>query len=237
MKDKFPIAVVDELLDELNGATTFSKLDLRSGYHQIRVHLEDVPKTVFQTCEAHDEFLVMPFGLTLHKFIFVFFDDILIYSKNRAENLGHLKTTLEVFAKDSKCRFHRENIDYLGYIISKDEYQQTQPKYLACWVAHAYHNSIPVWISGANWLLLKIYWGLWKDTGPLTSLLKRNSFHWTDAAKEAFHNLKAAMAKPPVLGLLIFSKPLIIEYDVGRRGQWNRGSSHAEWWYFKYIYW
>lgn len=65
--------------------------------------------------------------------------------------------------------------------------------------------------------------------GPLTSLLQRNSFHWMDAAKEAFHNLKAAMAKPPVLGLPNFSKPLIIECDVAGRRQWNRGGSHAEW--------
>ncbi|GJW18297.1 putative reverse transcriptase domain-containing protein, partial [Tanacetum coccineum] len=117
VKNRYPLPRIDVLFDQLQGSSVYSKIDLRSGYHQLRVCEEDIPKTSFRTCYGHYEFQVMPFGLTnapavfmdlmnrvcklyLDKFMIVFIDDILIYSKNKEEHEEHLKLILELLKKE-----------------------------------------------------------------------------------------------------------------------------------------
>jgi hypothetical protein len=143
IKNKYPLPMIDDLFDQLRGATIFSKIDLRSRYHQVRIKDEDIHKTTFRTRYGHYEFVVVSFGLTnapttfmclmnnifinfLDRFVVVFIDDILIYSKNREEHEEHLKLVLQVlrehqfYAKLSKCDFFQKQVHYLGHVISEE---------------------------------------------------------------------------------------------------------------------
>jgi hypothetical protein len=143
IKNRYPLPRIDDLFDQLRGEMIFYKINLRSGYHQVRIKDEYIHKTTFRTRHGHYEFVVIPFGLTntsasfmclmnnilskyLDKFFIVFIDDILIYSKNEQEHEEHLRIVLQVlrehelYAKFNKCDFYKDKIQYLGHVISKD---------------------------------------------------------------------------------------------------------------------
>ena len=143
IKNRYPLPRIDDLFDQLQGSSYYSKIDLRSGYHQLRVQEDDIPKTTFRTRYGHYEFLVMSFGLTnapavfmdlmnrvckpyLDKFVIVFIDDILIYSRTKEEHGQHLQIILELlrkeklYAKFSKCEFWIREVQFLGHVVSNE---------------------------------------------------------------------------------------------------------------------
>ncbi|GJS86697.1 ty3-gypsy retrotransposon protein [Tanacetum coccineum] len=242
IKDSFPIPTVDELLDELHGSQFFSKIDLRSGYHQILIRPEDRYKTAFRTHQGLYEWLVMPFGLSnapatfqalmnevfrpyLRQFVLVFFDDILVYSASWALHLEHLTTVLgclhdhRLYAKFSKCAFGEQRVEYLGHIVTGAGVEMDPQKV----------NAVKDWPIPTSLSQLRAFLGL---TGyyrrfikhyatiahPLTNLLRKDSFHWSVDAESAFDALKHALITAPVLRLPDFTKPFIVETDASGYG-------------------
>jgi hypothetical protein len=235
VKDKFPIPVVDELIDELHGARFFTKLDLRSGYHQVLMHLDDITKTAFRTHHGHFEFVVMAFDLTnasstfqalmndvlrpfLRRFILVFFDDILIYSASWAEHLQHVRAVFQelrthrLALKQSKCSFDAPEVAYLGHIISSNGVDMDPSKV----------EAVLSWPTPTTMRALRGFLGLTgcyrkfiRDYGvvarPLTQLLKREAFSWTTEADAAFTALKQTLTTGPTLQLPDFTAPDTLE--------------------------
>lgn len=200
MKDRYPIPTIDELLDELHGASYFTKLDLKSGYHHIRVQPEDVHKTAFRTHDGHYEFLVITFGLTnapttfqslmndifrtlLRRHVSVFYDDILVYSRTWIEHLSHLEKVFSIllsnqlYVNQSKCLIGKGEVEYLGHIISEARVSADPKKIcsMEAWPVPTNATALCGFLGLAGYYR-KFIQGYGAIVAPLTKLLKKNGF-------------------------------------------------------------
>ncbi|GJV52907.1 zinc finger, CCHC-type containing protein [Tanacetum coccineum] len=215
VKNRYPLPRIDDLFDQLQGSRYFSKIDLRSGYHQLRVHEEDIPKTAFRTRYGHFEFTVMPFGLTnapavfmdlmnrvckpyLDKFVIVFIDDILIYSKSKEEHEVHLRLVLELlrkeklYAKFSKCEFWLQEVHFLGHVVNQNGIHVDPGKIEAVknWEAPTSPTGVRSFLrlAGYYWRFIANFSRIAK---PLTLLTQKNKMYvWGAEQEEAFQLLK-----------------------------------------------
>ena len=230
---------IDELLDRLKNAKVFSKIDLRSGYHQIRIAPQDIPKTAFRTRYGHYEFLVLPFGLTnapatfmhlmnkifdklLDTCVIIYLDDILIFSNNDIQHEEHLRLVLDIlrenklYAKISKCDFFKKSIDFLGHVVSAEGIS-VDPKKIEAIKSWPIPNGVP---DVRSFLGLANYYRKFVHdhaaiAAPLTSLLqKERKFKWTQEADDAFNKLKEALTSTPILRIADPSLPFLVTTDA-----------------------
>nr|GEW83381.1 putative reverse transcriptase domain-containing protein [Tanacetum cinerariifolium] len=243
VKNRYPLPRIDDLFDQLQESSVYSKIDLRSGYHQLRVREEDIPKTAFRTRYGHYEFQVILFGLTnapavfmelmnrvckpyLDKFMINFIDDILIYSKNKQEHEEHLKLILELlkkeqlYAKFSKCKFWIPKVQFLGHVIDCRGIHVDPSKI----------ESIKDWASPKTATVIRQFLGLAgyyrrfiegfsmiaRSMTKLTQ--KKVKFEWGEKQKESFQIIKQKLCSAPILALLEGSKDFVVYCDASIKG-------------------
>lgn len=234
---------IDDLFDQLKGASVFSKIDLSSGYHQLKIRLEDIPKTVFTTRYRLYEFIVMSFGLTnapayfmnmmnkmfmefLDKFVVVFIDDILIYSKDKEELEEHLRAVLDklreqqLYAKFSKSEFWLSQVAFLGHIVSAGgvAVDPTKVEVVLDWRQPKSVTEVRSFLGLAGYYQRFIE-GFSKIARPLTQLLKKEKkFEWTETYEESFQELKKRLVSALVLVLPDIRKDFVVFCDACREG-------------------
>ncbi|KAJ9547279.1 hypothetical protein OSB04_019822 [Centaurea solstitialis] len=243
IKNRYPLPRIDDLFDQLQGASWFSKIDLRSGYHQLKVKEADVHKTAFRTRYGHFEFLVMPFGLTnapaafmdlmnrvcrpmLDRSVIVFIDDILIYSKTKEEHVMHLREVLEVlrrerlYAKFSKCAFWLEEVQFLGHIINREGIKVDPAKIEAVmnWEIPKAPTEIRSFLGLAGYYRRFIQ-DFSKIAVPLTRLTKKSEpYAWGSEQQKAFDTLRQKLCEAPVLTLPEGVEDMAVYCDASRLG-------------------
>jgi len=232
-----------DLMDQLVGARVFSKIDLRSGYHQIKVKDEDMQKTTFRTCYRHYEYTMMPFVVTnapgvfmeymnrifhtyLDRFVVVFIDDILIYSNSEEEHAEHLRIVLQVlkekklYAKLSKCEFWLEEVSFLGHIISGSgiAVDPTKVEAVSQWDTSKSVTEVRSF-SGLAGYYRRFIEGFSKIALSLTQLTcKGRAFLWDVQCENSFNELKQRLTTTPILILLKSDEPFVVYYDASKLG-------------------
>ncbi len=242
VRNSYPLPRIDDIFDRLRGAQYFTKIDLRSGYHQIRLDSDSIPMTAFRTRYGLFEYLVLPFGLTnapasfmhlmnstLHEFIDVFvlvyLDDILVYSHSLDDHVRHLRAVLtklrqaKLFAKLSKCEFASTSVEYLGHIVSKDGISPEEIKVQAVrdWPTPKNKTDIQSFLG-----LLNFYRRFLKDFAhtakPLTNLTGKEPFVWSVAQEASFTELKQLVSSAPVLRMFDPRLPIVVSTDASATG-------------------
>ena len=243
IRNKYPLPRIYDLFDQLQGAKVFSKIDLRSGYHQLRIRESDIPKTAFRTRYRHYEFLVMSFGLTnalvafmdlmnqvfrpyLDRFFIVFIDDILVYSRGELEHERHLGLMLQtlrqyqLYANFSKCEFWLSQVGFLGHVVSADGIYVDPQKVgaVANWEQLTTVTEVRSFLGLAGYYRRFIE-GFSKIAGPLHCLTRKGvKFEWTDRCEESIQTLKEKLTLAPVLTLPEGNEGFEVYSDASHQG-------------------
>ncbi|GJW15316.1 hypothetical protein Tco_0019449 [Tanacetum coccineum] len=243
VKNRYPLPRIDDLFDQLQGSQFFSKIDLRSGYHQLRVHEDDIPKTAFRTRYGHFEFTVMPFGLTnapaifmdlmnrvcrsyLDKFMIVFIDDILIYSKTQEEHVEHLRLVLELLKREklctkfSKCELWLREVQFLRHVINGNgiHVDPSKIEVVKNWKAPRTPTEVRSFLGLAGYYrrFIENFSKIAKSLTILTQ--KSKTFEWGEEQELAFQTLKDKLCNAPILALPDGPKDFMVYSDASGIG-------------------